>query len=193
MAKAQPIKDLKNIEQMKQYFKDKKEWRNYALFIMGLNTALRISDLLILKWGDVYCFDKKCFKEHIIIIEKKTKKRNVIALNDNIIRALENYKDICLNNLMAEYYIFSHKNNQYKPIQRNRAYTIIREAAQFNNLEGTICCHSLRKSFGYHAWRKGVPPAIIMDIYNHSSLEITKRYLSIDQDERDEVFKNVLL
>ena len=57
---------------------------------MGLNTALRISDLLILKWGDVYCFDKKCFKEHIIIIEKKTKKRNVIALNDNIIRALEN-------------------------------------------------------------------------------------------------------
>ena len=46
MAKAQPIKDLKNIEQMKQYFRDKKEWRNYALFIMGLNTALRISDLL---------------------------------------------------------------------------------------------------------------------------------------------------
>ena len=33
MAKAQPIKDLKNIEQMKQYFRDKKEWRNYALFI----------------------------------------------------------------------------------------------------------------------------------------------------------------
>ena len=191
--KSQPIKDLKNIEQMKQYFIDKKEWRNYALFIMGLNTALRISDLLVLKWGDVYYFDQQCFKEHIIVIEKKTKKRNVIALNDNIKRALEKYKGVCSDNLRPEYYIFSHKNNQYKPIQRNRAYTIIRKAAQSNNLEGIICCHSLRKSFGYHAWRKGVPPAIIMDIYNHSSLETTKRYLSIDQDERDEVFRNILL
>lgn len=39
----------------------------------------------------------------------------------------------------------------------------------------------------------GVPPALIMSIYNHSSLEITKRYLSIDQDDKDEVFLNMNL
>ena len=54
-------------------------------------------------------------------------------------------------------------------------------------IHGTVI-NSLRKTFGYHAWKKGVPPALIMSIYNHSSIEITKRYLSIDQDDKDQVF-----
>ena len=51
----------------------------------------------------------------------------------------------------------------------------------------------MRKTFGYHAWKKGIPPAVIMDIYNHSSIEITKAYLSINQDDRDDVYKKILL
>ena len=53
--------------------------------------------------------------------------------------------------------------------------------------------HNMRKTFGYQAWKQGVQPALLMSIYNHSSYEITKRYLGITQDERDEVFMNVLL
>ena len=51
----------------------------------------------------------------------------------------------------------------------------------------------MRKTFGYHAWKKGVPPALIMEIYNHSSIDVTKRYLSIDQDDKDTVFGEMLL
>ena len=54
-----------------------------------------------------------------------------------------------------------------------------------------ISCHSLRKTFGYHAWKQSVPPAMLMDIYNHSSYQITKRYLGIDQDDKDQVFEKI--
>ena len=49
----------------------------------------------------------------------------------------------------------------------------------------------MRKTFGYYAWKCGTPPAILMDIYNHSSYEITKRYLGIKQDDKDSVFFKV--
>lgn len=51
----------------------------------------------------------------------------------------------------------------------------------------------LSKTFGYYAWKQGTPPALLMDIYNHSSYRITKRYLCIDQDDKDKVFEHVCL
>ena len=60
-------------------------------------------------------------------------------------------------------------------------------------MEGNISCHSLRKTFGYHAWKMGTPTALIMNIYNHSSIEITKRYLSIYQDDKDALYKSMNL
>lgn len=193
MAKSQPIKRKEDIAQMKNYFEGRGEWRNYALFVLGINTALRISDLLILKWDDVYDFRQRSFRRHLKVIEKKTKKKNIIALNKSVIEALEKYLEHDADTFEPGNYIFSRRSSINEPIKRNRAYTIIRQAAVKNNIEGVICCHSLRKTFGYHAWRAGIPSAIIMDIFNHSSLEITKRYLSIDQDERDEIFEKLLL
>lgn len=193
MAKSQPIKRKEDIALIRNYFEDREEWRNYALFVLGINTALRISDLLALQWDDVYDFQQRRFKKHLMVIEKKTKKKNVIALNKCVIEALEKYLEHNMDILEPDQYIFSGKSKVNEPIKRNRAYTIIRQAAAKNNIEGVICCHSLRKTFGYHAWRAGIPSVVIMDIFNHSSFEITKRYLSIDQDERDEIFEKLLL
>lgn len=85
-------------------------------------------------------------------------------------------------------YIFYTRHNKYNHIGRVRAYHIIKDAAEYNNIDGNISCHSLRKTFGYQAWKKGYQPALLMDIYNHSSFAITKRYLSIDQDDKDKLF-----
>lgn len=193
MAKSQPIKKTSEIELIKNYFLGKGKWRDYTLFVLGINTSLRISDLLSLKWHDVYNFDSKMFKKHLVITEKKTQKKNIIALNNHALDALETYSLHLSNLFLPEYYIFLNGSNKNVPIKRNRAYNIMRQAAKENGIEGVICCHSLRKTFGYHAWKKGVPSAIIMEIYNHSSMEVTKRYLSIDQDDKDDVFKNLLL
>lgn len=193
MAKSQPIKKISEIELIKDYFLGRNKWRDYTLFVLGINTSLRISDLLSLKWHDVYNFDSKAFRKHLVITEKKTKKTNIIALNNHALEALKIYSLHLPELFLPEYYIFLNRSHENVPIKRNRAYTIMRQAAKANGIDGVICCHSLRKTFGYHAWKMGVPSAIIMEIYNHSSIEVTKRYLSIDQDDKDDVFKNLLL
>ena len=191
MGKTQPLKELEQIQTLKQYFLERGEIRNYALIVMGLNTSLRISDILKLQWRDVYNYRTGCYKNHLTVVEKKTQKNNTVAINNAIMEALDMLRN---NDLPSpELYIFTSQKGENQPITRNRAFTIIKGAADTLGFEDNISCHSLRKTFGYQAWKQGVPPALLMSIYNHSSYEITKRYLGISQDERDEVFLNIML
>ena len=187
MQKTQPIKDKKDIQRLKQYYLDRHQVRNYTLFTLGVNTSLRIGDLLALTWGDVYSFECRRFRDHIMLTEQKTGKSNQIALNKEATKALKLLMELQYE-ISPKMYIFKSREGQNRHIDRTQAFHIIKNAASDLQLTGTISCHSLRKTFGYHAWKDGVPPALIMSIYNHSSLEITKRYLSIDQDDKDMVF-----
>lgn len=166
---------------------------NYLLIVCGLNTALRISDILKLRWKDVYNESLLSFKSHIDVKEKKTGKKTTIFINDNLKEALASYlKEIFekKENLceVMEQFIFLGQKSENKPISRIQAFRIISSAAKKCLLSQKVSCHSLRKTFGYHAWKKGVSPALLTSIYNHSSYKITTRYLGIDQDDRDEVF-----
>ncbi len=192
MCTTQPIRRDEDIQNLKNYFLDKEEYRNYLLVTFGLNTALRISDILTLKWRDVYQFDKKIFAKYIYITEQKTQKQNQILLNQTIIDAIKIYMK---NNpkIQPEEYLFKSSKRPFEPITRIQAYRIIRGAAEKLQLEGNISCHSLRKTFGYHAWKSGAEPALIMNIYNHSSFQITKKYLGIEQDDKDSLFFKINL
>lgn len=77
--------------------------------------------------------------------------------------------------------------------KERKQFRIIKKAADQCGLREHISCHSLRKTFGYYAWKQGTPPALLMSIYNHSSYEITKRYLCIDQQEKDKVYMEIQL
>ena len=192
MGTTQPIRRLEDIQKLKDYFLQKNEIRNYTMVTFGLNTALRISDILNLQWKDVYNFETEEYRHHVSIIEKKTKKYNMFVLNKNVLEALDMLKNSLIY-VTPECYIMKSRCGFNKPLGRTRAFTIIKEAAEELHIEGTISCHSLRKTFGYQAWKKGVQPALLMAIYNYSSIEITKRYLSIDQDDKDEIFLNINL
>ena len=90
-------------------------------------------------------------------------------------------------------YLFPSPRKADSPLSRYQAYRIVRKAAEAVGIEDVIRCHSLRKTFGYHAWKMGTPPALLMEIYNHSSFQITKHYLGIEQDDKDAVFRNIQL
>lgn len=192
MSAMQPIRKKDEICKLRKFFYDKGELRNYTLVTLGINTALRISDLLQIRWKDVWSFEQGSFKEHMIVTEQKTKKIATIYLNDQCVESLCILKESLQGGIAPEEYIFKSRVGVNNHIGRNRAYMIIREACHSLGYEGHLGCHSLRKTFGYHAWKQGVSPALIMSIYNHSSMDITKRYLSIEQDDKDEVYKNIV-
>lgn len=187
MSTSQPLKNKRDIQKLKNYFYIREEYRNYALVTVGLNTALRISDLLHIKWKDVYNEEKQDFYSHIYLNEQKTKKNTIIVLNDSVKKALLLYKEH-LEYYNKENYVFNGQKSTDKPISRIQAFRIIKDAVDALGFEEHISCHSLRKTFGYQAWREGTEPALLMTIFNHSSYAITKRYLCIDQDDKDQLF-----
>jgi len=183
MKSTEPIRNKHQIRALAEYYLKRGEIRNYVLIVISVHTALRISDILRLSWEDVYDFGNGLIRDTISIIELKTKKTKTIALNSQIKAALMLY----LSAAKIGSFIIENRRTG-RAISRIQAYRLIRAAAESLSFLERVSCHSLRKTFGYHAWKNGVSPVVIMDIYNHSSLAVTKRYLGVTQDDKNEAY-----
>ena len=189
MISLDPIRDEKKIQTMKTYLKGR-NLRDYALFVVGINVALRITDLLSLKWKNVLDEQGK-FKE-IRIFEGKTKKERRIQLNRPSQRALRELL-ASLDGDSLDDYLFQSREGAQNSLSRQQALNILKNAAKAVGIKDNVGTHSLRKTWGYHAWKKGFSPAIIMETLNHSNLTVTKRYLGIQQDDNNNLYETLNL
>lgn len=184
MAATEPIRSKQELKELAEYYLRQGKIRNYTLIIVGVYTALRVSDLLRLTWADVYDSEKQAFRKHVTIIEKKTGKSKTFALNKHVIGALR----LCFPHRRGDF-IFSNNRKDPKMLSRVQVWRIIHEAVVAVGITGKVSCHSLCKTWGYHAWTsKDVSPVVIMHVYNHSSYEITRRYLGVAQDDLDKAY-----
>lgn len=167
----EPIRDERKFRDIQEYLKRTNE-RNYIMLITGTYTGLRISDVLKLKVSDVK--DKK----FIYIREKKTGKQNIIELNPLLIKAYKNY---CDDKFQDEYLIKS-RNGINRPLTRVQAYNILKQVGEEFGVEN-LGTHTMRKTFGYHYYRKTKDVATLMKMFNHSDPSITLKYIGIIQDE----------
>ncbi|MBU2701165.1 integrase [Sporomusaceae bacterium BoRhaA] len=171
----EPIRDLKQLNDMKEYLLEHNE-RDYLMFVLGINSGLRISDLLKLTVEDV--------QDGIVTIrEQKTSKVKQFALSDTCKEAINHY--LTAAGLTTGTLFPSAKGNS-KPISKVQAWRILNKAADWVGITENIGTHTLRKSFGYHAWRRGVDIGYLQSCFNHSSQAITMRYIGITQDELNE-------
>ena len=179
----QPIRDLLKLQEMKEELK-KTGTRNYMMFLTGINSGIRISDLIKLNVDDVKNLDGT-MKQHITIIEKKTKKIKKFPLCNNLLVEMEKYT----RTMRPGEFLFCSRNGTNKPITTLQAYRIIVEAGEHIGLKN-IGTHTMRKSFGYHHYRQYKDVALLQTIFNHSSPSITLRYIGINQDEIDKSYQN---
>lgn len=109
----QPIRDPEQIQQIKEQLKEKSE-RNYILFVMGINTGLRISDILKLKVGDLK-------GSHISMREMKTGKQKRIQITTALKRELRWFNE----NREDDEYLLKSRQGKNRPIGRSMAYKIL--------------------------------------------------------------------
>jgi integrase len=181
MNKVDPIRDKSLIEEIKtELLKD--NYRNYLLFVLGINTGLRIGDILKLKVQDVRN------KTHIILKEQKTGKTKKFFINSVLREALDRY----IKNMSDHEYLFQSRNGTNQPLSRSQAYRVLNKAGETVGLDN-IGCHSTRKTFGYHHYKQYKDVALLQELFNHSAPSITLDYIGINQDIMDNSMKNFVL
>lgn len=176
MELVEPIRDKKQIQTMKEYLRAK-NIRDYLLFTLGINSGLRISDLLTLTIEDVT-------KERITLREQKTGKSKDFPLSATCRQAIDDY----LKATGRRKGILFPSRKGRDPLSRIQAYRILKEAAKEIGIKDSIGTHTLRKTFGYHAYQSGVDITRIQKLLNHSAPSITLAYIGITKEELDAVY-----
>lgn len=181
---------------MRSYLRDQ-SLRNELLFILGINVGLRISDILKLTFDDVMNFKNMSAKEYVIITEKKTSKTKKFYIGSIVSKLIEGYA-ATLEEVLPQMYVFCSKKSENKPISRQHAWYILNNAAEMIGLverdhdgkiiSGEIGTHTMRKTFGYHAYTSGTTIELLMEIFNHSSKLQTLKYIGITEDQKKEVY-----
>ena len=152
-----------------------------SLFVsIGCFWGLRVSDILALRWKEILNVDEFC------IIEKKTGKNRTIRINPQLKRHISDfYQQIQPIGVNAPILI-SQKGTIFTV---QRINVILKEIKiKYGLSVGNFSCHSLRKTFGrqvYNMNGENAELALIklMELFNHSSVAITKRYLGLRTEE----------
>ena len=180
MNTAHAIKDTNQIKELLEVYP--KDSKNRLLIEYALRTGLRISDILSVRVSDVLG------KDTYIIKEQKTGKRKELALHDALKVSILRY--VSKHRLDADYHCYS-KVKKRAPIQRMQAHRIIARAGDMIGI--TLSAHSLRKTFGYQAYKQGVDISLLQSIFQHSSQAVTLRYIDITQENINDVYKKINL
>lgn len=183
-----PIKNVKDVQRVKQYLMGKENKRDYLLFVMGINVGLRAGDLLSLRIGDVLEDGK--IKDGVTIKEEKTNKNRTFQINKSATEAIEMYlKTISYD---ANSYLFSSRKGN-GALTVGSAHKIIKTFMRELKIKGNYGTHTLRKTFAYTAYNNGIAVETLQKVLNHSSSAVTLRYIGITQEVIANVYDMVNL
>lgn len=176
------------IHKAKSNIKKYQAERNYMVFHIGVNTAFRAEDLLQLRVKDL-------ITGYIHIKENKTGKLQRFPIQKHL------YKDICdyieKYNLTNNDYMFQGQTKKHtydgterdiiKAITKQYYLRVMKKLAKGVGIRFPLGIHSLRKTFGYHYYKKHKHLITLAKMLNHSDYNVTLRYIMWDTDEIEKV------
>ena len=184
--KVDPITDLKDVKSIKKLLVDSP--RDRLLFILGVNSGLRVQDILALRVRDL----AGCkLGDRVGLRERKTGKENVFILNKEIKSALGAYlKSV---DAKGNHYLFKSRKGINAPLTTYAVTKYVKRWCAAVNLTGNYGAHTLRKTWTYHQRKTfGVSWEILAKRLNHSSPGVTRRYLGIQDEEVESILLNEL-
>jgi len=180
----EPIKNKVQLYAVEEYLK-KHNRRNHLIFVFGINSGLRISDILGLNVEDVKG------RSYVEVIENKTGKYKRFPLNKKLQSLISEY----LKSVRTETYSISDEEplfvgKKHARLDRSQVYRFLNRACKELGININVGTHTMRKTFGYFFYKKYNDVALLQKILNHSSPSITLRYIGVDQDEIDLSYNN---
>lgn len=167
-----PIRNMDTVRRVKLEAQQMGE-QQYMLVLLGLNTGLRISDLLQIRVSDIRD------RGYIIRREKKTGKETEIRFHPSVVADIERLTAGRRANELL--FPSRHMTCRGKPINRDTASNWIVAACRRAGMTEPVGCHTLRKTYGYHFYQKTHDIVTLMLHFNHSTEKITLRYIGVTQ------------
>ena len=192
---AEPIKSMDDIYRIAEFLKSHGRYRDYMLFIVGINFGLRASDLRMLRFSNIIN-ENLTFKDQFPVFEKKTrntrkrKKNRYITVNAAVVEAvtlyLENTSDVCL----SDYMFRSVSNNGAavnRPITVQAINQMMSGLARDLDLTMKVSTHTLRKTFCYWMMVRGYNDSrrllLLQKMLGHSTPAQTLDYIGLTGEE----------
>ena len=159
--------------------------RNRGLFMLGVSTGGRISELLSLCIGDVWQNDKAVTD---LLFEKSVVKGGEVsravpvnadgrrAIDDLIAWHREKYQTIAATRPLFP----SRNRNGTVPMNRQTAHEMLKQAFIAAGLNGKLATHSLRKSFAQRVYEQSGDIYLVQELLGHRSVSTTQKYLGVN-------------
>lgn len=167
------IKNKEDIEKIKAILKCE-NYRNYFLFLMGINTGLRICQILSLKVGDL--LNEGIEVKKFILVDGIE-----YALNETIRTNFFHYIGEDIQDIDRDMYLFKSTRGNH-PIERVQAYRILNAAGVKAGLDIKFGTHTLRKTFGYHFYLQYRDLKYLQKLFHHSNINMTANYIGINEE-----------
>lgn len=201
---AEPIKNVEDIDRICAYLLGQERYRDYMLFVVGINLGLRVSDLLTLRFCH-FIDDSFAFRRTFPIIEKKTRntrkvtKNRYLTINDAVMDAITLY--LTHRPAKLDDYLFRSESNNgaaiNKPMSSFSVERILKGIGGDLGLGIHLATHTLRKTFGYHQMAMGGNDPrrllLLQKIFGHSTSTQTLDYIGITIEEIEDAYLNLNL
>ena len=182
MKVVEPIRDYSKIQAIRANLK-RRSPRDYLLFVLGITSGLRISDILKLKVEDVKNTNGT-IKDCLRFVERKTRKPRRLPFSKNTKEALQFFFNKTGIFEYDRYLFTSSKTNGNKPLTAVRAWQMMNDWCYEVGINHSVGTHTLRKTAGYMMRTRGnIPIERISEILGHSNVKVTSRYIGITDDE----------